>query len=242
MTENGAGQAKGRVRAIRDALAAEFGVEAKRRRDPLDELVLTILSQNTTDANSFRGWEGLRARFADWEAVLAAPEAELAAAIRPAGLAAQKARSIRAALERLSEERGAPSLGHLDGMGDDEAFAYLAGFRGVGVKTAACVLCFALGRDVMPVDTHVHRIARRMGLVPQMATADRTHEILNAVVPPDLRHELHLLLIRHGREVCRARGPRCGGCSIAALCPRIGVPASACPDRVPVRSPGLGRG
>ncbi len=228
MAANGAGQA-GRIRGIRDALADGPSVEPKRRRDPLDELVLTILSQNTTDANCLRGWEGLRARFASWDALLAAPGGELEDAIRPAGLAAQKAATIRGALERLRDERGAPSLDHLDGMDDEQALAYLAGFRGVGVKTAACVLCFALGRDVIPVDTHVHRIARRLGLVPARASAARTHEILNEEVPPGLRYELHLLLIRHGREVCRARGPRCDACALAEACPRIGVADAATP-------------
>lgn len=222
MADIGAGQAD-RIRAIREALADGRPVEPKRRRDPLDELVLTVLSQNTTDANCFRGWEGLRARFASWDAVLAAPEAAVEDAIRPAGLAAQKAATIRNLLRRLRDARGTPSLDHLDGMGDAEALAYLSEFRGVGVKTAACVLCFALGRDVIPVDTHVHRIARRLGLVPPTASATRTHEILNEEVPPGLRYELHLLLIRHGREVCRARGPRCEACALAGLCPRVGV-------------------
>jgi endonuclease-3 len=228
MAENGAGQAD-RVREIRDALADDRSVEPKRRRDPLDELVLTILSQNTTDVNCFRGWEGLRARFGGWDELLSAPAAELENAIRPAGLARQKAAAIRDALSRLRDERGVLSLDHLDGMADSEALAYLTGFRGVGVKTAACVLCFALGRDVIPVDTHVHRIARRLGLVPGTASAMRAHEILNEDVPPGLRYELHLLLIRHGREVCRARGPSCGACAIAGLCPRIGVAGEGAP-------------
>ncbi|MFO7587115.1 MAG: endonuclease III [Gemmatimonadota bacterium] len=223
MAKNGAGQAWDRIPEIRDALAAGGPVEPKRRRDPLDELVLTILSQNTTDVNCLRGWEGLRARFPDWESLLAAPERELEEAIRPAGLAAQKSRSIRAALVRLGGERGSPGLDHLDGMEDEEALDYLAGFHGVGVKTAACVLCFALGRDVMPVDTHVHRVARRLGLVPGTATAARTHAVLNAVVPPELRHDLHLLFVRHGRETCRARSPRCDACALRGTCPRAGV-------------------
>ena len=222
MAGNGAGQAE-RLRAIRDALVDGRPVEPKRPRDPLEELVLTILSQNTTDANCVRGWEGLRARFGSWDAVLSAPEGALEDAIRPAGLAAQKAATIRTVLRRLREERGAPSLDHVDGMEDAEALAYLTEFRGVGVKTAACVLCFALGRPVIPVDTHVHRIAWRLGLVPATASATRTHEILNEEVAPGLRYELHLLLIRHGRELCRARSPRCGACPIAGLCPRIGV-------------------
>jgi len=222
MAQNGAGQ-EGRIPGIQDALADGRPVERKRRRDPLDELVLTILSQSTTDANCFRAWEGLRSRFQSWDEVLGAPADELEDAIRPAGLAGQKAEAIRDALSRLRDERGLLSLDHLEAMADGEALAYLAGFRGVGVKTAACVLCFALGRDVIPVDTHVHRIARRLGLVPPTASATRTHEILNEDVPPGHRYELHLLFIRHGREVCRARAPRCDACALARLCPRIGV-------------------
>ncbi|MCL7971603.1 MAG: endonuclease III [marine benthic group bacterium] len=215
---------EGRIRTIATRLAQAEPASRKVRRDPLDELVLTILSQSTSDANCYRGWEALKARFPDWGAVLAAPDGELEETIRPAGLAKQKSGTILSTLTRLRREHGRPTLDHLATMDDAEAIEYLTSFKGVGVKTAACVLCFAMDRDVIPVDTHVHRIALRLGLVPEKASAVRTHEILNEIVPPELRYELHVLMIGHGRRTCTARNPRCPECAIRALCPRVGLP------------------
>ncbi len=213
-----------RIRAITTRLAEVQPASRKVRRDPLDELVLTILSQSTSDANCYRGWEALRARYPDWDAVFAAPDGELEATIRPAGLAKQKSGTILSTLARLREERGRPALDHLETMDDAEAIEYLTSFKGVGFKTAACVLCFAMDRDVIPVDTHIHRIALRLGVVPEKASAVSTHEILNEIVPPELRYELHVLMIGHGRRTCTARSPRCPECAIGELCPRVGVP------------------
>ncbi len=212
-----------RIRRLEGRLADRYGEPEKPRLDPLDELLLTILSQNTTDANRDRAWASLREEFDDWDEVRRAPRDRLEQAIRVAGLAGQKAGAIRGALERLDEEVGEPSLAHLREMDDDEALAYLSDFRGVGVKTAACVLCFALRRPVLPVDTHVHRLAVRLGLVPAGATPARTHAILNRTVPPDLRFPFHIHLIRHGRATCTARRPACEACVVEELCPRVGV-------------------
>ena len=211
------------IRAIVAGLSDMHPAGRKVRRDSLDELVLTILSQNTSDVNCYRGWEALTARYATWDEVLAAPVGEVEETIRPAGLARQKSGTIRAVLERLKRETGRLSLSQVDVMDDPEALEYLTSFKGVGVKTAACVLCFAMGRDVIPVDTHVHRIAIRLGLVPANASATRTHEILNEIVPPELRYELHVLMIAHGRTVCAARKPRCHECVVSELCPRVGL-------------------
>jgi len=207
------------VRTVTARLAEEQPPSRKVRRDPLDELILTILSQSTSDANCYRGWEALRARYRDWESILAAPPGEVEETIRPAGLSKQKSSTILSTLARLKDEHGRPTLDHLEALDDAAALQYLTSFKGVGVKTAACVLCFSMGRDVIPVDTHVHRIALRLGLVPEGANAIRTHEILNEIVPPELRYELHVLLIGHGRAVCVARRPRCGECALSALCP-----------------------
>ena len=155
--------------------------------------------------------------------MLAAPEGELEETIRPAGLSNQKSATILSVLGRLRDERGRPSLENLEAMDDREVTAYLTSFKGVGVKTAACVLCFSMGREVIPVDTHVHRIAIRLGLVPENASAVRTHELLNEIVPPELRYELHVLLIGHGRTLCVARRPRCSECVISDRCPRVGI-------------------
>jgi len=212
-----------RIRGIARRLSGEQPASRKVRRAPLDELVLTVLSQSTSDANCYRAWQALCERYEDWDAVLEAPDGEVEETIRPAGLSRQKSGTILSILDRLREETGRLSLDELAGMSDDEALDYLTGFKGVGVKTAACVLCFALGREVIPVDTHVHRLAIRLGLVPETASATRTHEILNEIVPAELRYELHVLLIGHGRTVCTARRPRCDECAVEKLCPRVGV-------------------
>jgi len=212
-----------RIREIVTCLARVQPASRKVRRDPLDELILTILSQSTSDANCYRGWEALRSRYPSWEAVLAAPDGEVEETIRPAGLSKQKSATILGVLSRLQNELGRPTLDHLDELEDDKALAYLTSFKGVGVKTAACVLCFAMGRDVIPADTHVHRIAGRLGLVPEGTNAVRTHQILNEIVPPEQRYELHVLLIGHGRTVCTARRPRCDECAMSSLCPRVGL-------------------
>ena len=213
------GNAAARARAIEARLAGLYGPAEKPRLDPLDELILTILSQNTNDTNRDRAWCELRRRFSDWSAVLAASRAELEAAIRVAGLANRKAMAIHGVLDRLREEVGEPSLAHLERMGDAEALDYLSSFKGVGVKTAACVLCFSLRRPVMPVDTHVHRVGCRLGLVPAKGDALAAHRVLNETVPSELRFSLHVQLIRHGRAVCTARRPACGGCVLADDCP-----------------------
>lgn len=211
---------------MRERLSAAFGPVGKTRRPPLDELVLTILSQSTTDANRDRAWETLRERYPDWEAVREAPRAEIEDAVRVAGLGGQKSRAIKAALARLAEERGALDLDHLEALSDEAALDYLASFEGVGVKTAACVLCFSLRRPVLPVDTHVLRVARRLGWVPTNASATRAHRELEERVEPDDRFALHLLVIALGRATCRARRPRCGECPLLEICPRVGVEGS----------------
>lgn len=216
-------EATARIREIERRLRERHGEPGKPRRDPLDELILTILSQNTNDTNRDRAWRELRSRFASWREVLAANPRELEETIRVAGLAGQKGEAIRGVLERLDEERGRLTLDHLRKMDDAEAMTYLEGFRGVGTKTAACVLCFALRRPVLPVDTHVRRVSGRLGLVPEGTGSTRAHRILQQIVPPDLRFPLHLLLIRHGRATCTARRPDCEACVLEDVCPRTGV-------------------
>ncbi len=224
-TVSEAGATEARIRAVADLLEGAYGPPEKARRDPLDELLLTILSQNTSDTNRDAAWASLLDTFPDRQAVEAAGREELEEAIRPAGLAGQKAAAIHGVLEGLREERGELELDHLETMDDEEALAYLTSFRGVGTKTAACVLCFALRRPVMPVDTHVHRVARRLGLAPADAGRNEVHEVLNEAVPPELRYPLHIWLIRHGRAVCTARSPSCSDCPLEEPCPRVGVEA-----------------
>lgn len=182
-----------------------------------------MLSQNTNDTNRDRAYADLRARFPSWDEVADAPLPAIARAIRRGGLGPTKSVRIREILREL-RDRGMPL--------DERTFArmrstalwdLLVGLRGVGPKTAACVLLFSLGRPYFPVDTHVHRVAQRLGLVPAAADAARAQELLQDAVPKGHVYELHMLLIRHGRDTCVARRPLCSRCPLADICPRIGV-------------------
>jgi endonuclease-3 len=185
---------------------------------PLDTLIGTVLSQHTSDVNSGRAFRSLRRRFRTWEEVRHAPVDEVADAIRPGGLADVKAPRIQAILAEVEAREGAVDLARLEELGDAEADAYLRSLPGVGPKTAACVLLFAMGRPAFPVDTHVHRVATRLGLVPATATAEAAHTLLAPRVPREIRYEFHVQLIRHGREICRPRRPRCTDCVLFDLC------------------------
>lgn len=206
---------------------------------PLDELVLTILSQHTSDANAERAFTALRARFPSWASVLGAREATLAATIRSGGLANVKATRIRAVLREVLDRRGGLDLGFLADLPDGEVFDFLATLPGVGPKTAAVVMAFSLGRDTIPVDTHVHRVTTRLGLVPAKATAVKAQALLEASVPTRLKTRFHVGLIAHGRKTCDAQRPRCDDCVLLDLCPagpRIGR-ASAVKGSTGKRSP-----
>ena len=185
---------------------------------PVDELVCTILSQNTSDINRDRGFEALRERFPTWETVRDAPVDEVIDAIRPAGLANQKGPRIQAALRYVTEQQGEISLDFLNDLPLEEAKAWLTEIHGIGPKTAAIILLFAFNRPAFPVDTHVHRVTRRLGLIDPKTTAERAHVELEAIVPPDEYYPAHLNLIRHGREICHARRPRCEICPLAPHC------------------------
>ena len=196
------------------------------RYPPVDELVFTVLSQNTADVNTERSFAALKARFPDWASARDAPVDDIEAAIALGGLAHTKAPRIKRILEALGEPSGEPDLGVLDGMDDAEALAYLTGLPGVGPKTAACVLLFALGRPVMPVDTHVHRVARRLGIIDVKVTAEQAHPLLTAMAgPADAAqiYAVHVDFVRHGRRICHARRPCCGECPLAGLCPSAGA-------------------
>jgi endonuclease III len=200
---------------ILDRLEAAYGRAVLRTRRPaLDELVLTILSQNTSDRNSEHAYARMRERFPTWEDVRDAPEAELVEALRPGGLAVQKAPRIQAVLRDLDRL----DLEWLGGLPAEEAMRWLVALPGVGPKTASCVLLFSLDVPVMPVDTHIHRIALRVGLVPPGTGADAAHALLTAMTPVERMLEAHLLLIRHGRTTCTARRPRCEECVLLDLC------------------------
>jgi len=185
---------------------------------PVDELVSTILSQNTNDTNRDRAFESLRLRFPTWEAVLAADPASVVAAIRPAGLANQKGPRIQQVLREITSERGSLDLDFLKDMPLEEARAWLMKFKGVGPKTAAIVLLFSLGRPAFPVDTHIYRVTGRIGLRPEKMTVEDAHTHLEKLFPPETYYAAHLNIIRLGREICAARKPACERCPLRNLC------------------------
>jgi endonuclease-3 len=189
------------------------------RIDPLSELIAVILSQHTSDVNSERAYDSLRARFPSWDAVRTAPTLEVADAIRSGGLALVKAPRIQRVLNQILEARGELSLDFLADLSLDDARAYLRTLDGVGPKSAACVLLFSLDKPAMPVDTHIHRVAGRLGLIPPRTSADAAHEQLERLVPPAEVYRFHVSLIWHGRRICKAPRPRCGECPVNALCP-----------------------
>jgi endonuclease-3 len=185
---------------------------------PLDELVSTILSQNTNDLNRDRAFEALQARFPTWEAVRDAAPEQVIDAIRPAGLANQKGPRIQNVLRQITAERGELDLTFLADFEPDEARAWLTRFKGVGPKTAAIVLLFSLDLPAFPVDTHVYRLSGRIGLRPDKISADKAHDVLAEIFPPETYYAAHLNLIRHGREICAARKPACERCMLTDLC------------------------
>jgi endonuclease-3 len=213
---------------IVDRLSALYGPpEWRPHGDVMTELVLTILSQNTSDANSGRAFMRLKARFPDWESLMAADPAEIEEAIRVGGLSQIKAGRIKALLAQVLERAGSLDLDFLRRLGPAEVRAWLEGLPGVGPKTAACVMLFALGMPALPVDTHVHRVALRLGLVPPRTPPARAQALLEAWVPPELHYAFHVLLIRHGRRLCRAQRPLCSQCPLLDGCPygRSTIPA-----------------
>ena len=209
-----------RVAAVCRRLGKAYGpVESPRPRPVLDSLGGTVLSQNTSDRNSHAAFEELVRRFDDWDAVRRAPAARIARAIRRAGLSNQKAPRIKTILEKIRDDRGELSLEFLHEMPTARAVAYLRALPGVGPKTAACVLLFACRKPVLPVDTHVHRVSRRLGPIGPRTDAEKAHEELARLVPKRRVLEFHVQLIRHGRTVCSARNPQCEPCPLLDLCP-----------------------
>ncbi len=191
---------------------------APERKDPLSELVFTILSQNTSDLNRDRAWASLWRRFRSWEEIAAAPRRSVEAAIKVGGLARTKSGVIRDVLRRVRREEGAFSLERLGGMSMEAVEVRLRGFKGVGTKTIRCVQVFSLGQPAFPVDTHIHRVTRRLGLVPEKADPEAAHRIMQALAPASEVLPFHVNLITHGRSVCKAGRPLCESCGLRRLC------------------------
>lgn len=185
---------------------------------PIDELVSTILSQNTNDTNRDRAFEALTLRFHTWEEVRDAEASQVIEAIRPAGLANQKGPRIQNILKEITRQRGKLDLSFLNDMQADDAREWLLQFKGVGPKTAAIVLQFSLGKPAFPVDTHIYRVTGRLGIRPQKMSADQAHGYLADLLQPETYYAAHLNLIRLGREICHARTPDCQRCPLQTLC------------------------
>jgi endonuclease-3 len=207
-----------RVATCISLLEEQYGIPHPDETDPVDLLVMTILSQNTSDTNSLRAFARLKSAFCDYEKVLAASDEVVADSIRAGGLAEIKARRIKEALFNIKLYAGAISLSFLADMGKDKAMAYLLSLPGVGPKTASVVLLFAFSMPFLPVDTHVYRVSRRLGLLDLDVKQEKAQPLLERIVPVAKYLSLHLNLITHGRLICRARGPRHEECALRNCC------------------------
>lgn len=207
---------KRKVRRITLLLEKEYGVPLnEKRNDLLGILIETILSQNTNDQNRDRAYQRFKSRFPRWESVLEAKTSSIVSAIRTGGLAEQKARRIKEILRWIKKREGRLSLSFLKGMNSEEIKKLIGGLHGIGPKTVHCLLLFGLGRDAFPVDTHILRIGRRVGFIPEAADAVKAHDWMVPLIPKGKSLSLHLNLIRFGRETCRARRPQCETCFLA---------------------------
>jgi len=200
-------------------LINKYGEEVSERKlPPIDELVMTILSQHTNDINMFRAFESLKATYSTWEEVLAAPQDELAASIRSSGMYNLKAKRIQATLREIQERVGKLDLSLIETMKIPEAKEWLTSLHGVGPKTAAIVLLFSFGLPVLPVDTHVWRVTKRLGIIDTKVSREKAHDLLEQIMPRDCIPSLNKNLVRHGREVCRAQNPKCNDCFLNEVC------------------------
>jgi len=207
------------VKHITQNLEAAYGVPVNDRPyDPLSELILTILSQSTTDTNSRRAFENLKRRFPDWESARRARASSIAVAIKSGGLANAKSMVIKNALNEIKKRRGSLDLSFLHTSPVEEAREFLTSLAGVGPKTAACVLLFACNRKIFPMDVHILRITKRIGLVPERLSDEQSHKRMEKLVPPNKHYSLHVNLIRHGRQICRPQNPKCDKCPLVEQC------------------------
>jgi endonuclease-3 len=203
---------------IEERLRERFSFPKREREDPIDVLIRTILSQNTSDVNSHRAFANLKNRFPSWEALLKAQLEEIESAIRCGGISNIKARRIKEILKRIKEERGSLTLSFLKDLTIDEARNYLLSLPGVGDKTASCVILFSFAKPAFPVDTHIHRIVNRLGILGNDLSPQEISQLIESNLPKGLFLSLHLNLIRLGREICRPRNPKCQICPLKEFC------------------------
>ncbi|MDH4221991.1 MAG: endonuclease III [candidate division Zixibacteria bacterium] len=207
------------IKTLFSLLEKEYGRKIlKPSFDPLSELISTILSQNTSDYNSHRAFRNLKHSFKSWEILRSAPPGKIVRGIKIGGLEKVKAGRIKNILNQIYKERGKLTLSFLEKWDTERVKRYLSRFKGVGDKTIACVLLFSLGRPVFPVDTHILRVSRRIGLIPVKTDSKKAHLILQKVIPENLIYAFHLNLIEHGRKICKARAPLCSECVFKKNC------------------------
>ncbi len=208
-----------KVRRIASLLEGNYGAPSRKERsDPVEILIQTILSQNTNDRNRDQAYQRLKTRFLDWEDVLRARTRMVIQAIRPGGLAEQKARRIREILQWIKEREGKLTLSFLKKMDSDEVKKTLGDLKGIGPKTVHCLLLFGMGREAFPVDTHILRTGKCFGFIPERMSAEKAHQWMAPLIPNKKSLSLHLNLIRFGREICRAKNPRCEICFLSKEC------------------------
>ncbi len=209
-----------RINRIRDVLRDYYGRPRNEpHRAPLDELVLTVLSQNTNDRNRDVAFTRLRTRFSTWATVAHAPVGQIEETIRPGGISKVKSKRIKEMLLEIERKAGGFDIDWLASVPRERAIDFLESLPGVGRKTAACVLMFSFDRPEMPVDTHVHRVSSRLGLIRPKASFDEAHDEWLELALPDELFELHINLLRHGRRICSAKRPKCAECALKRLCP-----------------------
>ena len=212
-----------KMRQISDGLLDVYGpIEWITRRKAIDELVYTILSQHTSDVNSERAFANLMSEFGDFDSVADADEKEIEITIRSGGLSKSKAPRIKKVLNEIRTEVGSFDLSFLSEMPMQNAKEWLMKFNGIGPKTAAIILCFSFQMPAMPVDTHIFRVSKRLGLIGKKITAEKAHDLLERVVPSAEVFQFHMFLIRHGRDTCKARRPSCDVCVLSNICPSFG--------------------
>ena len=210
---------KEKIKQINSLLVKHFGIPARQKKlpNPIDTLIATILSQNTNDKNSYQAYQNLKKKYKSWEKVAEIPRAEIEKVIKVAGLGKQKSASIKAFLSSLKKNDEKNNLNYIKSMSDNEILSELTSIKGIGVKTASCVLLFSLDRNVCPVDTHVHRTLNRIGLVKTKAP-DKTFEKINGKLPVGVAHQFHTNLIKLGREICKPAKPNCSVCPLLRNC------------------------
>lgn len=208
-----------KIKNIMKLLEEAYGKQAPfAKDDPVDVLIRTVLSQNTTDKNSLKAFAALKKAFRSWDKVLSADTRKIADVIRHAGLANIKANRIKYILSEIKKREDRITLSFLNIYTVKDALAYLKSLKGVGPKTAACVLLFSFDKPVMPVDTHIFRVAQRLGLIGKKVGIEEAHEVLTNIVPKYLIYRFHLGIIEHGRKTCKAQTPKCGVCVVYRLC------------------------